>query len=159
RPSIGRAPPAVLGARRRPNRAPSRPAVRGDSDRYPLTPVTRLTRENSATRSGSANGLAQPSRCTTRRAAAGHPLAEPLRPAPAPRRTRRTQTRTDGTTQAAPEVHPMTDLTTRPTEHGTPGPALAPVLEPAPVNGAAFGDRRTLRQVSRAEQDRLSADA
>jgi hypothetical protein len=52
----------------------------------------------------------------------------------------------------------MTDLTTRPTEHGT-GPALAPVLEPVPVNGAALGDRRTLRQASRAEQERLSADA
>ena len=45
----------------------------------------------------------------------------------------------------------MTDLTTRPTEHGAPGPA--------PVNGAALGDRRTMRHVSRAEQDRLSADA
>ncbi len=52
----------------------------------------------------------------------------------------------------------MTDLTTRPTEHGT-GPALAPDLEPVPVNGAALGDRRTLRQASRAEQERLSADA
>jgi hypothetical protein len=49
----------------------------------------------------------------------------------------------------------MTDLTTRPTEDGTPGPAPALV----PVNGAAAGDIRALRHASRAEQDRLSADA
>jgi cation transport ATPase len=47
----------------------------------------------------------------------------------------------------------MTDLTTRPIEAGTPGPA------PVPVNGAAAGDIRALRHASRAEQDRLSADA
>jgi cation transport ATPase len=49
----------------------------------------------------------------------------------------------------------MTDLTTRPIEPGTSGPALAPV----PVNGTAPGDRRTLRHASRAEQERISADA
>ena len=53
----------------------------------------------------------------------------------------------------------MTDPTTRPAEHGTFGHAPTPVLEPGPVNGAAVGDRRTLWQVSRAEQERLSADA
>lgn len=49
----------------------------------------------------------------------------------------------------------MTDLTTRPIEPGTSGPALAPV----PVNGTASGDRRALRHASRAEQERISADA
>ena len=53
----------------------------------------------------------------------------------------------------------MTDLTTRPADYGTPGPAPTPALEPDPVNSAAVGDRRTLRQVSRAAQERLSADA
>lgn len=49
----------------------------------------------------------------------------------------------------------MTDLTTRSVETGAPGPALVP----APVNGAVVGDIRTLRHASRAEQERLSADA
>ncbi len=49
----------------------------------------------------------------------------------------------------------MTDLTTRPVETGTPEPALVP----APVNGAPVGDIRTQRHASRAEQERLSADA
>ncbi len=49
----------------------------------------------------------------------------------------------------------MTDLTTRPADAGPPGPAPTGLLE----NGAAVGDIRTLRHVSRAEQERLSADA
>ncbi len=49
----------------------------------------------------------------------------------------------------------MTDLTTRPAEAGTPDPAPAP----QPVNGAVVADIRTLRHVTRAEQERLSADA
>ena len=47
----------------------------------------------------------------------------------------------------------MTDLTTRPIHVGTPNPASVP------VNGAAAGDIRALRHASRAEQDRISADA
>jgi Protein of unknown function (DUF2637) len=47
----------------------------------------------------------------------------------------------------------MTDLTARPVEPGASG------LAPTPVNGAAVADIRTLRQVTRAEQERLSADA
>jgi hypothetical protein len=49
----------------------------------------------------------------------------------------------------------MTDLTTRPAATGTPEPAPAAT----PVNGVAVADRRVLRQVTRAEQERLSADA
>jgi len=49
----------------------------------------------------------------------------------------------------------MTDLTTHPADAGPPGPMLAPM----PVNATAVGDIRTLRHVSRAEQERLSADA
>jgi hypothetical protein len=49
----------------------------------------------------------------------------------------------------------MTDLTTRPAAVGTPEPAPAA----KPVNGVAVADRRTLRHITRAEQERLSADA
>jgi hypothetical protein len=165
RSSIGRAPPPGRVGWRRCQASTRR--LHGDRpDRMPLTPVTSLSRENAATRSGSANGSRQPSNRTTRRAAARPTLAEPQRPAAAPQRT---QASANGPTQTAPdqcwrtargldrtpEVRPMTDLTTRPVQAGTPDPALAPV----PVNGAAAGDIRALRRASRAEQDRLSADA
>jgi hypothetical protein len=164
RSSIGRAPPLAGRVGRRRRQARTRRGHGDRPNRMPLTPVTSLSRENGATRSGSANGLRQPSNSTTRRATAGCTLAEPLRPASAPQRT---QASSNGPTQTAPdrgwrtargldrtpEVRPMTDLTTRPIQAGTPGPA------PVPVNGAAAGDIRALRHASRAEQDRLSADA
>jgi hypothetical protein len=55
----------------------------------------------------------------------------------------------------------MSDLTTRPAEQvgSGAGSAETPVLDSATVNGTAVGDRRTLRQASRAEQQRLTADA
>jgi len=49
----------------------------------------------------------------------------------------------------------MTDLTTRPVEAGLPGPAPASM----PTNSVPVGDIRILRHVTRAEQERLSADA
>ena len=49
----------------------------------------------------------------------------------------------------------MTDLTTRPEAARTPDPAPPS----APVNGAAVADVRAMRHVTRAEQQRLSADA
>ena len=165
-PSIGRAPPRPRRAGQRRDPAAARPPQRYRHHPLPLTPVTPLTRQSGATRSGSANGLRQPSNRSTRSVAAGRRLTEPLRPGTAPQHVHAS---TNGLTQTAPdrcwrtargldrtaEVRPMTDLTTRPIEAGTPGSTPAPL----PVNGAAVGDIRTLRHASRAEQDRLSADA
>jgi len=166
RPPIGRAPPRPGSGRKTRPGAECRSATNHSKDTVPPTPHNLLTSGNASTRSRFANGLRRPSRCTTRSSPTGRTLAEPLPPArpgqpEAASTTRPTQAAPDWCERTARgldrtlEVRPMTDLTTRPVEAAQPGPPPAP----APVNGAAVADTRTLRHVVRAEQERLSADA
>jgi hypothetical protein len=165
RAPIGRAPPRPCGAR------PGRMLASGHllaghrPDAGPLTPHKPLARENNTARNTFANGASRPSGCTTRPSPTGGVLADP--------QLRTGMHRPDASTsrpdQAAPdrcvrtaqgldrtlEVRPVTDLTVRPDQAGTSGPAPAS----PPANGAAVTDVRTLRRISRAEQERLSADA
>lgn len=162
RPPIGRSPPRPRGAV--PGRLPV--SLGWSAGAVPLTLSMPLTSGNSKPTNRSANGLRRTSDCTTRPSPAGTTLANPLAPATGSTTRHASATRP---TQAAPdrcwstargldrtmEVRPMTDLTTHLTSAGTPEAAPAAT----PVNGVAVADRRTLRQVTRAEQERLSADA
>jgi hypothetical protein len=167
RASVGRAPPRACRAARRRELASVGLSGAGRPGLPPLTPIPALTSENGGTRSGSANGFPPPSDCPAGPFPAGEALAEPLRPAAGTTTTRHASTVRP--TQAAPdrcwrtargldrtlEVRPMTDLTAHAFEADPAGPVPVPVT----VNGAAIGDVRLLRQLSRAEQERLSADA
>ncbi|GLI00933.1 DUF6884 domain-containing protein [Phytohabitans aurantiacus] len=159
---IGRPPP-----RPRPiTQARHAVANRSPAGAVPLIPTRSLTCDNKKLTNGSANGLRRASGCTTRPSPAGAGLANPLAPIAGPHTRHPSTIRPP---QAAPgrcwrtargldrtqEVRPMTDPTTHPATAGTPEMAAAAT----PANGVAVADVRTLRHVTRAEQERLSADA
>ncbi|MEV6922942.1 DUF6884 domain-containing protein [Dactylosporangium sp. NPDC051485] len=150
RPPAGRAPPAGTAEdrRRRHHR----------SLRWPHATISGATRADVPDRSGSANGSANgspaASPCTTRPAARPAVTAALRPPEAAPAHRSGNPAHPDPGTTPNRKDHVVTTLTSRPAdaEPSDARPAATPTRAEGP-------DARTLRQISRAEQDRLSADA
>ncbi|MER7278010.1 DUF6884 domain-containing protein [Dactylosporangium sp. NPDC000244] len=149
RPPVGRAPPAGTAEHGRHRR---RRAHRGST--WPDATILGPTRANAPTRSGSANGSPTPSRCTTR-SVAPPALTEALRPAvPEPPQLHSTPEHRNPDTAPNRKDHAVTTLTSHPADAES-----SDTLQAAKTVRAEVTDARTLRQISRAEQDRLNADA
>ncbi|WP_327009721.1 DUF2637 domain-containing protein [Dactylosporangium sp. NBC_01737] len=148
RPPVGRAPPVSRAEDRHRQRRPDRGST------WPDATTSATTRANALTRNGSANGSPTRSLCTTR-SVAQPTLTEALRPAePEPRHLRSTPEHRSPDTAPNRKDHAVTTLTSNPAD-AEPSDAL----QAARTVRAEVTDARTIRQISRAEQDRLNADA